>query len=495
MVASPPRQPHARPREALIDALLTEHVCRTLPRLQRLWAYYRNPTIDDIHGPAPAQALGLPPRLRCVDPATGQRLGHHRERVIENDIAWRVHALVDFMFGRAPSLRCTSAPPERAAALEALLHAVFERAGGVGFLQDLGLLGSVYGHVDVLVGVDESRLRATDDPAEAAAAIALELVEAPRAVPLLANDDYRRLDAYLIHCTQPTDELEEDSLLARVRQRVLGGDARGLRRGTTVRTRLYTARHYAEYVGVNRGLAERRQLVETGINRLGRVPVVHIQNLPQPFAYEGLSEVEPLIPLQDELNTRLSDRANRVTFQSFKMYLGKGIEAFEERPVGPGQMWSTDNLAAHIEEFGGDADSPGERDHIQEVREALDKCSGVTPVAAGILRDKVGNLTSENALRITLMGLLAKTQKKRVTYGAGLARVCELVLHAADVYGLLPNTPDERRVRFDWPDPLPAGETQALVNAQRKLALGVPREQVLSELGYADCVESVGPES
>ena len=42
--------------------------------------------------------------------------------------------------------------------------------------------------------------------------------------------------------------------------------------------------------------------------------------------FEGLSDVEPLISLQDELNTRLCDRANRVTMQSFRMWLGKGID-------------------------------------------------------------------------------------------------------------------------------------------------------------------------
>ncbi len=42
--------------------------------------------------------------------------------------------------------------------------------------------------------------------------------------------------------------------------------------------------------------------------------------MPLPLSYEGLSDVEPLIPLQDELNTRLSDRANRVTYQAFNMF-------------------------------------------------------------------------------------------------------------------------------------------------------------------------------
>jgi hypothetical protein len=64
---------------------------------------------------------------------------------------------------------------------------------------------------------------------------------------------------------------------------------------------------------------ENRELVADGELPWGFLPVVHIQNLAQPYYYEGLSDVEPLIPLQDELNTRLSDRASRITFQSFKM--------------------------------------------------------------------------------------------------------------------------------------------------------------------------------
>lgn len=84
------------------------------------------------------------------------------------------------------------------------------------------------------------------------------------------------------------------------------------------------------------------------------------------------------------------------------------------------------------------------------------------------------------------MGLLARTQKKRVTYGQGIERLCELLLHAADVTGVFPNAPSERGVRLDWPDPLPEGQSQALKNAQRKLELGVPRKQVLAELGYEE---------
>src|SRR5712672_3595672 len=73
------------------------------------------------------------------------------------------------------------------------------------------------------------------------------------------------------------------------------------------------------------------------------------------------------------LNMRLSDRASRITMQSFKMYLGKGIDDFTQLPVGPGRMWTSDNPDADVITFGGDSDNPAESLHIADLREALDK--------------------------------------------------------------------------------------------------------------------------
>jgi len=224
--------------------------------------------------------------------------------------------------------------------------------------------------------------------------------------------------------------------------------------------------------------------VAEGANSLGRVPVVHIQNIPLPGNYTGLSDVEPLVPLQDELNTRLSDRAHRVTYQSFKMYLGKGIDDFLERPVGPGQMWATHNLNASIEEFGSDDTTPSENAHIDEVRQAMDKISSVTSLAAGLIRGGVGNLTSATALKILFSGLLARTSRKRLTYGAGIGKIAELVLQWLDGAGVLKTTPADRAIEIHWPSPLPIDEGEQLRNAQIKAQLGVPPDRILAELGY-----------
>ncbi len=229
---------------------------------------------------------------------------------------------------------------------------------------------------------------------------------------------------------------------------------------------------------------ENGKLISEGINSLGQLPLVHIQNTAVPFEYTGASDVEPLIPLQDELNTRLSDRAHRITMQSFRMYLGKGIEGFDKLPVSPGRMWMTDNDQADIVEFGGDASCPSEDAHLSDVREALDKSSGVSPIAAGAIKGRIGRLTSAAALRVTMQALLAKTDKKRTTYGAAIARMCELALAWLDVAGLFPTTIEERRIEINWPSPLPENELETLQEAEAKVRLGVSNEIVLRELGY-----------
>ncbi len=473
---------------SLLDVLIEEHQAQAEPRLRRLWDYYRNPARPesaDRQGGL-AQSQGLPDRLTHANQSIGQASGQaRREVVIENDIAWRINTIVNFMFGKPFVIQSTAKGPEKAGEIQRFLRGVIKHNGGARFFQDMALLGSVYGFVDVLVNVRDTGPSPLAGARHVEDRFQLELVEAPRAIPLVSPEDYRRLDAYALHFRQRIPQVEQNHFLSRVRNRVLGGAGRR-QRSVIETTQVWTAESYQCFRGNPGAFGGKPKLITESVNRLGRVPVVHIQNLSQPLFYEGLSEVEPLIPLQDELNTRLSDRANRVTFQSFKMYLGKGIEHFTERPVGPGQMWSTDNPDASITEFGGDGDSPSEDSHIAEIREAMDKSSTVSPLAAGLLRAKVGNLTSENALRIVMMGLLAKVDKKRLTYGHGIEAICELLLHAADVYGVLPSKPEERGIRIDWAEPLPDTDSQLLRNALMKIEVGVPREQVLTELGYTE---------
>jgi len=488
-----------------IEWLVDERSIEIQSHFAKLWEYYTNRTIE-IDGCGAferkvnewgrcyvqAQEFGLPTRITgLVHSANTGVFGgkavkdiQRKEVVIENDIAWRINAAVDFLFGKPISFVSKSPDSQKRAEIESILKAVFEANGAIVFFQDMAVLGSVYGFVDCLVRpggeileqfLCSSKTLPLNNVLQLAQTIGLELIEAPRALPILDENDYKKTKYYLQHFHQKKNSVgKKNTFLARL----LSQDKRNSnRRQTTAVTEISSATAWQRY--------ENKELVGEGELPWGFLPVVHIQNIAVPYYYEGLSDVEPMIPLQDELNTRLSDRASRITFQSFKMYLGKGIEGFEDRPVSPGRMWHTDNPEATIEEFGGDAATPSEYTHIVEIREAMDKASGITPLVAGVLRDKVGNLTSAVALRLTLMGTLSKNERKRFTYGEGLKKICRMVLEILDKADIYKTSRADKEVDIIFPSPLPENMMEKLKEAQIKKELGVPTEQVLRELGYA----------
>ncbi|MFA6133381.1 MAG: phage portal protein [Phycisphaerae bacterium] len=505
--------------------LVEQQSAEQAQRYERLWDYFRNPLLPAVGAAADslnsasrpyfqAQEMGLPPRITGLcqrgEPVTDLR---RKEVVIENDIAWRVHTSVDFLFGKAPSVRSLAGNPVQAAEIERIVASLLEANGGVAMMQEVALFGAIYGFVDIALrtpadrpaplpsfparspagqpaqgslstpaagrpglpednAADAQRRRLVERTIDFARTIQLEPVEATRVLPMLEEDDYRRLRYWVQRYHKHPSRLEDSR-----RRWLPWGGGQGRTPASVEVVEILGAHWWQRY--------EDRVLVAQGANPLGRLPIVHIQNMALPGSYEGLGDVEPLIALQDELNTRLSDRANRVTYQSFKMYLGKGIDDFLERPVGPGQMWATSNLQANIEEFGSDSGSPSEEAHIEQVRSAMDKVSCVTPLAAGLIHGNIGNLSSATALKVLLSGLLSRTEKKRLTYGAGLARVVELALACLDAAGVYPTAAEDRRIEIHWPSPLPDDEGEKLRNAQIKAALGVPADRVLAELGYS----------
>jgi len=495
-----------------IEWLVDERSIKIAAHFAKLWEYYTNRMAEASGADAcdrkvneagrcylQAQEYGLPARITgLVHSANAGVFGaravkdvQRKEVVIENDIAWRINAAVDFLFGKPISFVSKSPDSQKRAEIEAILKAVFEANGALGFFQDMVVLGSVYGFVDCLARPgDELFARVTSsssqilegrhrvlplqDVLQLAQTIGLELIEAPRALPVLEENDYKKIRYYVQHFVQRRNALNrKNSFLSRLfSQRRKGGDSRQV----VAVTEITSATAWQRY--------ENKQLVAEGELPWGFLPVIHIQNIAQPFYYEGISDVEPLIPLQDELNTRLSDRASRITFQSFKMYLGKGIEGFEDKPVSPGRMWYTDNPEATIEEFGGDSDTPSEGMHIAEIREAIDKASGVPPVVAGIIKNKLGHLTSGVALRLTLIGMLSKIDRKKFTYGGGLKKIAQMILTILDKANIYKTSRADREVDVIFPNPLPENMTEKLKEAQIKKDLGVPTEQVLKEL---DC--------
>ena len=488
---------NADPEWALVQLAIREHVSRDVFRYENMWAYYRNPLELVRHAGAAsggrgwyrsAQEVGLPTRI--VGASDSRVLGGERGRrevVVENDIGWRVGAMVDFMFGSPVRIESLARDEKTRDAIEEVLESVWEESGGISLMQDMATLGHVFGHVDLLLRVDEEELVGSriDDASQW---LSIEPIDARRGVAVMSSSDYRRIDAYAVHVerdvvAESTTKNGKSRGLSKLKSRSPVRSAEvdeAARRRTQRLTELFTSEGWARFEDGVRVEGYAWGLMP------GVLPIVHIQNMSQPFSYSGLGEVEALVGLQDELNTRLSDRASRVTMQSFKMYLAKGIEGFGGSSVGPGVVWSTDNPDAEIHSFGGDAHSPSEDSHIDEIREAMDKISGVPPVAGGVVKTKLGNLSSATALRITLMSLIAKTLRKRVGYGRGIEQVSRMVLDVLDGAGVLKTAVGDRGVRVIW-GALPVVDEESVVAAGRaKIDLGVEPEVVLDELGFGD---------
>ena len=482
--------------EASLALALREHETRTTTRLDKLWTYYRN-ALEPVARAGAAHAnqtarwyaqpqeIGLPARLtRPGSAATDDRLRAPRELVIENDIAWRIHAMVDFLFAKPIRFVSTARTEATRNAVNSALDAIWESSGGISLFTDLALLAHVFGHVDLLVRVTESgadfrrRTRGTQplDALRAAAPVRIEVVDPRRGIPILDPSDFRRILSYIIRFEREDLELE--------RPRTASGFIGSLIGSATSRRKRSTHTEFISpdfhHIYENERIAASHETPWTQ----GRMPVVHIQNVSQPLHYAGISEVEPLIPLQDELNTRLSDRAYRLSMQSFKMYLCKGLGAPDTLSIGPGVMLATDDTQASIQTFGGDAEAPSEDAHFEAIRNALDKLSGVPPLATGVVQGKVGNLSSAMALKVTLMGLLSRTARKQVTYGRGLAEASRLILAALDHLGILKTDEIDRGIRIDWPDPLPIDEREQVQTAEAKVRIGVDKQRVIEDLGY-----------
>ena len=134
------------------------------PRYRRLWAYCHNPMRvvgraegDQDRPYRQAQEWGLPARI------TGARSGGEvfsadavgevgrKEVVIENDIGWRIETMVDYLFGKPLVIQSAAPDANRRRLIGELLRQILAHNGGILLLQQLALLGSVYGFVDVLV--------------------------------------------------------------------------------------------------------------------------------------------------------------------------------------------------------------------------------------------------------------------------------------------------------------------------------------------------------
>jgi hypothetical protein len=227
--------------------------------------------------------------------------------------------------------------------------------------------------------------------------------------------------------------------------------------------------------------AERFQLVVEGEvvrddpNPYGFIPFVHVPNLQPPNTPWGVSDLVDVIPLNRELDERMSDQADLIRYHADPPVVFRGVERHSDLAVGPGTVWDLPRDAdVALLEWRGSL--PALQEHVERVLRALYEVAETPRTSFG----DSGRLLSGVALETELQPLIQRTLRKQVGWSAALRHMARMALLLAERFdsgrgggaegGL--SRPALRfapyRVRLVWPPMLPRDDD---AEAQRNLAL------------------------
>lgn len=215
----------------------------------------------------------------------------------------------------------------------------------------------------------------------------------------------------------------------------------------------------------------------------GGIPAVWIRNLGLPGEKFGRSDIAFLKELVERYDHANSKDLDIVDYYSSPHLKFKGVKKsdVEQGKIG--------NKTAFYFKDGGDVDflewagnAPAVKDSLDRMRQDLSEMAQVPSIAFGRLDEGVkGGDVSGVALRIMYAPLLAKTRRKRASWGPALERVMAFAV-SFEVGAVV----EVEKVNINWQDPLPTNVKEDWETAGLQKEAGVSENQVLRERGYDD---------
>lgn len=227
------------------------------------------------------------------------------------------------------------------------------------------------------------------------------------------------------------------------------------------------------------------------VRRDGRpigVTLSHFRNKEQGYNY-GDSEISDVIPLQNAYNKTLIDLLAAADTTAFRVFTMVGDNPSNIK-VSPGSWIYTtrppggDNGAAigHI---------PGE-----DLTPLIALKDSTAMEIARISRTPLsyfqisGHVASSETLKEQEAPLVAKAKKRQVYFGNAWEQALRVARVLWNEFGPGPQLDETQPIEIVWASPEVRNVKEDLESATMKQALGVPKEQIWSELGYtADQIE------
>lgn len=213
-----------------------------------------------------------------------------------------------------------------------------------------------------------------------------------------------------------------------------------------------------------------RTVTRRGANPYGFIPFVHVPNLPLANEPWGQSDLVDVIPINREINDRVSDQADVIRFHADPPIVFRGVSDHADLAVGPGTVWDIPSDAdVKLLEWQGQPVAVGE--HIERLYRTLYE---VTETPRSAFGDS-GRVLSGVALETELRPIVQRTLRRRAWWTRALRQRSAMVLALARQFGSFgtPEPVEAHRIRVIWPPMLPRDDASEVQNQVRLVAAGL----------------------
>jgi Phage portal protein, SPP1 Gp6-like len=236
-------------------------------------------------------------------------------------------------------------------------------------------------------------------------------------------------------------------------------------------------------------------------NPFGEVPVAALVNDPQMIPASpplslliaphsapdvpiglGRSDLSDIISSQDAIDQLISNMLIAAEFAAFRQRWATGLEIPKDpdtgEPIQPfraavERVWVSEKPDTRFGEF-----APTDlQNYINAITWHVQSIASRTRIPPHILMSGSGNWPSGESLRAAETGLLSKVHSKMRSFTPALTRALSLGLRAEGV--------DAPMITVDWVDPERRIESEFADSLIKKLALGVPPQQLWADAGYS----------
>ena len=221
-------------------------------------------------------------------------------------------------------------------------------------------------------------------------------------------------------------------------------------------------------------------------NPYGLIPFVQIKNFPIAGRERGQNDLDDIIPLNVEFNTKKSDVSEVIDYHSAPITLVYGAK-IGNLEKGANKVWGGLPKDAKVENLGLQGDLTASANYLSECKTAMCEIGGVPETVLGGA-SAISN-TSGVALQYMNLPLIDRTKVKRILTAEGLAQVNKIILFISLHHGLI-TKPEEISMRdflsntVELPDTLPKDMLMELNQIQQELMLGLEcRHGAMERLG------------